>query len=71
MLKILSWYIVETDKEIYKFFIIDYPKDTIEPENAGVYTINIWEKDRDGEESDKFTCWQDMEIAGIYTPDYE
>ena len=64
-----SFYIVETDKEIYEFFIIDYPKDTIEQENEGLYTINICIKGK--EASDKFTCWQDMVIPGVYTPDYE
>ena len=67
-LQLRSWYIVETDKENYKFFIIDYPKDTIEPENEGLYTINVWKKDK---REDKFTSWQSMVIPGIYTPDYE
>ena len=70
-LQLRSWYIVETDKETYGFFIIDYPKDTIEPENEGLYTIHVWIKDREDEEAERFPGWQTMMIPGIYTPDYE
>lgn len=66
-----SWYIVETEQEVYGFFILDYTKDTIEPENEGLYTIHVWVKSREDEEAEKFHGWQTMVIPGIYTPDYE
>ncbi len=59
-----SWYTVDTDKGKYMFFIIDYTEDTINPDNAGLYTLRVIKaEDRDTQ----FTYWQDMKIAGIYT----
>lgn len=63
--KLISWYKVVTDKGKYKFFIIDYTKDTINPDNAGLYTLRVIKaKDEDTQ----FTYMEDMEIAGIYKP---
>jgi thioredoxin-related protein len=63
--KLISWYKVATDKGKYKFFIIDYTKDTINPDNAGLYTLRVIKaKDEDTQ----FTYMEDMEIAGIYKP---
>ena len=62
---LIIWYKVATDKDNYKFFIIDYTKDTINSDNAGLYTLRVIKaKDEDTQ----FTYWQDMEIAGIYKP---
>lgn len=62
---IRSWYTVNTHKEKYMFFIIDFTEDTINPNNAGLYTLRVIKaEDRDTQ----FTYWQDMQIAGIYRP---
>jgi len=60
-----SWYTVTTDKDKYRFFVIDYSADTINPDNAGLYTLRVIKA---ADEATQFTYWQDMEIAGIYRP---
>lgn len=63
---LISWYIVTTDKETYKFFVIDYTKDTINPDNAGLYTLRVIKAE---DEAIQFASWQKMQIAGIYKPE--
>ena len=63
---LISWYTVTTDKEKYKFFVIDYTKDTINPDNAGLYTLRVIKAE---DEYTQFAPWQDMQIAGIYKPE--
>jgi hypothetical protein len=65
-LMIRSWYKVSTDKGNFLFFVIDFAEDTINTDNAGLYTLRVIK----AEDKDKhFTYWQDMQIAGIYIPD--
>jgi hypothetical protein len=60
-----SWYIVTTDEERYIFFVIDFTIDTINPNNAGLYTLCVMkEEDRETQ----FGYWQSKYIAGIYKP---
>lgn len=63
---IKSWHIVETDKDIYLFFMIIFSEDTINPDNEGLYTLRVIKAE---DEATEFTYWQDMEIAGIYKPE--
>ena len=60
-----SWYTVETDKDKYMFFIIDYTEDTINTDNAGLYTLRVIKAE---DKDTQFTYWQDMKLAGIYKP---
>jgi hypothetical protein len=60
-----SWYEVNTDNNKYLFFIIDFPEDTINPSNIGLYTLRIIKVEN---EETEFGYWQDMEIPGIYNP---
>jgi hypothetical protein len=60
-----SWYTVTTNKDKYRFFVIDYSVDTINPDNAGLYTLRVIKA---ADEATQFTYWEDMEIAGIYKP---
>ncbi|MDP4146397.1 MAG: DUF5104 domain-containing protein [Bacillota bacterium] len=62
---LVSWYTVTTDKDKYMFFVIDYDKDTINPDNAGLYTLRAIKAE---DEKTQFTYWQAMKIAGIYRP---
>lgn len=52
---------VSTDKDVYRFFVIDYNVDTMNPDNQGVYMLELiqdyGEKDLDS--------WQDRMRAGI------
>lgn len=62
-----SWMIqfgftVKTDKDVYEFFIIDYSLDTINPDNQGVYMLELI--DNYGER--KLESWQDRMRAGLY-----
>ena len=62
---IRSWFIVTTTEDTYLFFMLDYDKDQIDPDNQGLYSLRaIHEEDR----ATHFTYWQDMEIPGIYVP---
>ncbi|GHU40460.1 hypothetical protein FACS1894111_01150 [Clostridia bacterium] len=61
-----SWYTVTIDQDTYLFFVIDYIKDTINPDNEGLYTLRVIKKE---EESSQFESWQKMQIAGIYVPE--
>ncbi len=65
-LMISSWYTVDTDKDKYLFFVIDYTKDTITPNNEGLYTLRVI-KAKDKETDSGY--WQDKMIAGIYEPE--
>ncbi len=60
---LISWYTVSTDKENYKFFVIDYTENTINPDNAGLYTLRVIKAE---DEATQFASWQKMQIAGIY-----
>ena len=62
---IRSWYTVTTDKDEYLFFMLEYVKDTGQPDNVGLYALRaIKAEDR----KSQFGSWQDMAIAGIYKP---
>ena len=62
---LVSWYTVVTAKDKYMFFLIDYTKDTINPDNAGLYTLRVIKAE---DKETQFTFWQDMKLAGIYKP---
>lgn len=64
--KLRSLFTVKTDKDEYRFFLIDYSKDTINPDNKGLYTLRVIKK---ADEDTQFTNYEDMEIAGIYQPE--
>lgn len=63
--EVKSFYIVETDKQKYLFFLLEYSEDTGNPDNVGLYALRVIKaKDEDTQ----FGSWQDMAIAGIYKP---
>lgn len=64
-IKIESKYTVETDEDIYLFYIIDYTMDTINPNNKGLYTLRVIKA---ADKEKEFTYWEDMEV-GIYKPE--
>ncbi len=53
---------VSTDKDVYRFFVIDYNMDTINPDNQGIYMLELI---KDYGEKD-LESWQDRMRAGIY-----
>lgn len=64
--EVKTWYKVETERNTYIAFILEYTEDTEHPENLGVYALRIVkEEDKDTQ----MTYWQDMVIPGIYMPE--
>lgn len=63
---IRSWFILETTQDRYYFFLLDYNKNTINPDLEGLYTIRAV-KYKDEEEY--ITSRQEMKIPGIYIPE--
>lgn len=62
-----SWMIrfgfdVKTDEGVYRLFVIDYNIDTINPDNQGVYMLELIENYGERE----LDSWQDRMRAGIY-----
>lgn len=53
---------VKTDKDVYQFFVIDYNVETINPDNQGIYMLELI--DNYGER--ELESWQDRMRAGIY-----
>lgn len=37
----LTWFYLETDEQTYSVLLVDYPEDTIDIDNVGLYTIKI------------------------------
>ena len=52
---------VNTDKEVYRLFVIDYYTDTIDPDNQGVYMLEVRLA-----ESPNTGSWQERMRAGLY-----
>ena len=63
--EVVSFYSVETDKQKYLFFLIEYTQDTDHPDNVGLYALRVI---RAEDKATQFTYWQYMKIAGIYKP---
>ncbi|MBE6681285.1 MAG: DUF5104 domain-containing protein [Ruminococcaceae bacterium] len=55
-----------TDKGEFIIQILDYPVDTIETDNQGVYMIYVASVDYDG-----IAYWRSVEKAGIYIPELD
>jgi len=60
-----SFFSVNTDKQKYLFFILDYTENTINPDNVGLYALRVIKAEN---EETQFVSWQKMKIAGIYRP---
>lgn len=61
-----SWYYVDSDKEKYLFFLLEYPVDTEHPENVGLYMLQVIKAE---DEDTQFDGGQDILCAGIYRPE--
>lgn len=60
-LMILPKFEVVTDVEEYRFYLIDYAIDTIDPDNEGVYMLEVCKLSYNGE----WESWMDRMRAGI------
>lgn len=63
--EVKSFYNVDTDKQKYLFFLLEYTVDTDHPDNVGLYTLRVIKAE---DKETQFGFWQDMKIAGIYKP---
>ena len=53
--------LISTDIDDYSLLIIDYNIDTINPDNEGIYMLEIWKQSYDGE----WDSWQERMVPGI------
>jgi hypothetical protein len=67
--RLLSWYTVTTDKGKYRFYLSDFIVDTIDPDNAGLYTLHVISAEEADEESPFIINWDYKDIPGIYKPE--
>ena len=63
--KINSMYYVNTDKQKYIFYLIEWTVDTDHPDNIGLYTLRVIKAE---DRETQFCSYQDMK-AGIYKPE--
>jgi hypothetical protein len=64
--QLISWYTVVTDKETFKFLVIDYSVDTFNSDNVGLYNLRVI---KEVDEDTQLNYSKDTEIAGIYRPE--
>ncbi len=58
-----GWYGLETTEQTYLIFLVDYPIDTMNVENEGLYSLMIIEAE---DENELTGTWEDWTIPGIY-----
>lgn len=61
-----TWYTLDTDEQSYLVLLVDYPIDTIDPENEGLYAIRIL---RTEYENKLVGTLEDWVIPGVYILD--
>ena len=61
--QLVTWYTLSTDEQNYLVLLVDYPIDTIDPKNAGLYSIRIL---RAEDENKLAGTWEEWVIPGIY-----
>lgn len=64
MIEVFSVFDVTTDKNEYVFFLYDYPIDTIDPENEGLYTLRVARKADEDNQYKEY--WTEIVIPGLY-----
>ena len=55
--RLLTWYTLHTDEQSYLIFLADYPIDTIEPKNEGLYTFKILEEKNENKLKGSIEDW--------------
>lgn len=63
--EVKTWYNIDTEKQRYRVFLLDYITYTGKPENVGLYALRVIKAE---DEETQFTFWQDMKIPGIFQP---
>ena len=60
--QLVTWYTLDTDEQNYLVLLVDYPIDTIDSKNAGLYSIRIL---RAEDENKLVGTWEEWVIPGI------
>lgn len=64
--QLVVWFTLHTDEQIYSVFLVDYPIDTVDPNNEGLYSLRIIKI----EDEDKLEgVWNEWVTPGIYVCD--
>jgi len=61
-----TWYTVHTETGTYLFLLLDYDKNTIDPNLEGLYTLHGID---DADEDAMWGTWQEMKAPGVYMPE--
>ncbi len=61
--QLVTWYTLNTDEQSYLVFLVDYPMDTIDPKNNGLYSIRILKAEDEG---NLLGTWEEWVIPGVY-----
>lgn len=60
--QLITWYYLSTQEQNYLLLLVDYPIDTIDPENVGVYAMRILKE----EDENKLTgALEDCVVPGV------
>jgi hypothetical protein len=59
-------YTLTTTEDTYIVFMLDYYKDTINPDNQGLYSLRVY---READAATQGGSWQDIDIPGVYRPE--
>lgn len=57
--EIKSHFNIDVGEESYSFFLVDYPINTLDPDNLGLYTLRVTNYEED-------LSWQEKRVPGIY-----
>jgi len=63
---ICTWYTLYTETGKYLFLLLDYDKNTINPNLEGLYTLHGID---DADEDAVWSTWQEMKAPGVYMPE--
>ena len=65
---VTSLFVFNAEDEKYKFYIINYAKDTIDPQNAGLFCLYVWPILSDDDTGSPADSWEDLS-PGIHILD--
>jgi hypothetical protein len=63
---IYVWYTLTTTEDTYTVFMVDYYKDTIDPDNQGLYALRVYRK---ADAATQGGSMEKMRIPGVYRPE--
>jgi hypothetical protein len=64
--RLYVWFTLVTTEDTYTVFMLDYYKDTIEPENQGLYALRVYRK---ADAATQGGDWVMLSVPGVYKPE--